>query len=277
MMLPKIEILILIVISIQTTTEWSFAHPDGYDKNKTSEVVPLESLEELSEQLEMKTKLFEERIKAFELLKQQVDEETKEYSRLPSILEHKKRKETSYKHLTTMRIIIYVLGTLLFTILFHYAVKISIRHAKSLYAYTFSYFYLRYWCSTRDSLKFKHDKLAKYNNQVALITVPSTSSKEVFVRSQEVYTRPAPFEENLNRRVGKVTHGVELNDCSMCLRSLIGIKREGLSFKATECGHVYCLSCMNNWLASSTLQLKCPTCLHELKRDQIIRVRNIYI
>jgi hypothetical protein len=212
-MLP-IHKLILIVISIQTTmADWSLVHPDGYDKNKTSEAVPLESLETLSNQLEMKQKLFDERIRVFELLKQQVDKETREFSQLSSILEHTKQKENSYKHLTTMRIIIYVLGTLLFTILVHYVSKISIRHGKSLYAFMFSYFYLRYWCSTRDSLKFKHDKLAKYNNQVALITMSSTSSKEVFDRSQEVYTRPAPFEENLNRRVGKVTHGVELNDC----------------------------------------------------------------
>ena len=271
--------LIFIIISIQTTkAEWSLVRPDGYDKNKTSEAVPLESLEQLSNQLEMKTKLFDKRIKVFELLKQQVDEETREFSKLSSILEHtNKQKENSYKHLTAMRIIIFVLGTLLFTILVHYVFKFLIRHGKSLYAYLFSYIYLRYWCSTRDSLKFKHDKLAKYNNQVALITVSSSSSKEVFDRSQEVFTRPAPFEENVNRRVGKVTHGVELNDCSMCLRSLIGIKRDGLSFKATECGHVYCLTCMNNWFASSTLQLKCPTCLRELKRDEIIRVRNIYI
>ena len=218
-------ILILIVISIQTTkADWSLVRPDGYDKNKTSEAVPLESLEKLRNQLEIKTKLFDERIKVFELLKHQVDEETKEFSKLSSILEHMKQKEiNSYKHLTTMRIIISVLGTLLFTILVHYGLKISIRHGKSLCAYLFSYIFLRYWCITRDSLKFKQDKLAKYNNQVALITVSSTSSKDVFDRSQEVYTRPAPFEENLNRRVGKVTHGVEINDFSMCLRGLIGV------------------------------------------------------
>lgn len=60
----------------------------------------------------------------------------------------------------------------------------------------------------------------------------------------------------------------------VCGRELSVIKREGESFKITECGHVICARCSNRHFIHD---FHCPACNHNLKRDGIIRVTNLYL
>jgi len=128
--------------------------------------------------------------------------------------------------------------------------------------------------------KCKHD----------LVAVSNQNSIKLIDASNEMYVREAcnNCSENCNSDV--------LNECCMCMRSLVEIKQEDggdkeyeeeeekieSTLKFTECGHVFCLKCMNKWFESRVYMAKegefnCPTCMRNLMRDNIIHVANIYV
>ena len=114
-----------------------------------------------------------------------------------------------------------------------------------------------------------HDKIVNCNRR-ALNTPKYDASKELFVR--EAFFKNNPVE-NADKHV--------LNECSTCLQSLIERKRAGDSLKVTECGHVFCLDCMNRFFDSAYQDanglVKCPTCVRPLTRDQVTYISNIFI
>ena len=92
-------------------------------------------------------------------------------------------------------------------------------------------------------------------------------------------------EESQSKEEARQQEEELLNDCCMCLRSLTEIKAANERFKVTECGHVFCLGCMNKWYetrrgtypTTDSEEFKCPVCMQSLLRDDLIRVSNIYI
>ena len=114
-----------------------------------------------------------------------------------------------------------------------------------------------------------HDKIANFNRH-ALRTPFVDASLEMFLR--EALDKQKPVK-NASKQV--------LNDCSMCLTSLLGRKRAGDSLKVTECGHVFCLECTNRLFDSATQfsngMVKCPTCVRLVTRDQIVYISNVHI
>ena len=114
-----------------------------------------------------------------------------------------------------------------------------------------------------------HDKIANLNRNALTIEPSSDFSQELFVRT--AFTQVNPVENS----------SLDLNECNMCLCSLVERKRAGMPLKVTECGHVFCLDCVNRMFDNAIMYahglVKCPTCVRRLTRDHIIYIANIYI
>jgi len=115
------------------------------------------------------------------------------------------------------------------------------------------------------------------------VAYANKKSLKLIDASNEMYVREAAMGHLI---------GNELNDCCMCMRSLDEIKQTmeiedgedvlSSQFKVTECGHVFCLSCMNKWFENriymaSKNEFMCPVCMRNLMRDSVIHVSNVYI
>jgi hypothetical protein len=116
-----------------------------------------------------------------------------------------------------------------------------------------------------------------------LVASSNRNSIKIIDASNEMYVREAACH-NCNENY----NSDGLNECCMCMRTLMEIKQEDgneceeSSLKFTECGHVFCLKCMNKWFECRVFMAKegefnCPTCMRNLMRDHIIHVANIYI
>ena len=130
----------------------------------------------------------------------------------------------------------------------------------------FNAIYFKYFCHIKNRFSLGRDKIAKHNMLSVLYAHVG----------YDTYVREAYYEEN-----NTLKQQQELNDCNVCLRSLVDIKKTSEPLKVTECGHVFCVGCLNNlclnvWFNNFTT-IKCPTCMRNLRRDNVIQIRNLYI
>lgn len=137
----------------------------------------------------------------------------------------------------------------------------------------------------------EHEKT--YNSDYDFVANANRNSLKVIDASNEMYVREASSCVSVKGRHSTIGQQNELNDCCICMRSLEEIKQQQqqtfiendenvASFKFTECGHLFCLCCMNKWFESrvymtSKDEFKCPTCMRNVMRDNVIHVANAYI
>ena len=118
----------------------------------------------------------------------------------------------------------------------------------------------------------KHDRVAQAN---------SLNAKSKSLKLNQVYLEIAKRNTKLESTKAALSLRT-LNGCGMCNRKLLQIKQNGESMKYAECGHVFCLTCVNQLHDQmKTFSLRsnrtCPVCNWPLMQNGIIRISNIYL